>query len=86
MGSYSLMVRASAERELRAVPKEDLRRIRRKIEALTHDPTPPGSKRLTGETRYRLRQGDWRIVYEIDFELKVVEVVKVGHRREVCRK
>jgi mRNA interferase RelE/StbE len=39
-----------------------------------------------GETRYRLRQGDWRIVYEINFELKVVEVVKVGHRREVYRK
>jgi len=80
------MVRASAERELRAVPKEDLRRIRRKIEALTHDPTPQGCKRLTGETRYRLRQGDWRIVYEINFELRVVEIVKVGHRREVYRK
>jgi len=56
------------------------------LKLLAHDPTPPACKKLAGETRYRVRQGDWRILYEINFELKVVEVVKVGHRREVYRK
>jgi mRNA interferase RelE/StbE len=85
MASYELVVRTSAEKELRSVPKGDLRRIVRKVRALAANPTPPGCVRLEGERRYRLRQGDWRILYEIDHEAKTVTVVKIGHRREVYR-
>ena len=83
--AYSVRVRHSAERELARIPRNDLRRIKTKIQTLAHDPTPPGCTQLVGEKLFRLRQGDWRIVYEVDHATKTVEVVKVGHRREVYR-
>ncbi len=85
MASYRVVLSRSAERELRQIPKPDLHRIIRRIQALTEDPTPPGSIKLEGEIRYRLRQGDWRVLYEIDHSSKVVDIVKIGHRREVYR-
>ncbi len=85
MDSYKVLIRSSAERELRGIPKSDLRRIVKKIQALAGNPMPPGSIKLEGKARYRLRQGDWRILYEIGSDSKTVEIVKVGHRREVYR-
>jgi len=85
-GSYSLVIKKSAERELRALPKEDLRRISDRIRGLAHSPRPHGNEKLSGQERYRLRQGDYRIVYAIDDEAQTVEVVKIGHRREVYKK
>lgn len=84
-GSYSLVLKRSAERELRKVPKEDLRRITDRIRELANNPRPIGSEKLSGQDRYRIRQGDYRIVYAVDDASRVVEVVKVGHRREVYR-
>ncbi len=83
--SYKVVIRSSAERELRGIPKQDLRRIIKRIQGLAENPTPAGSIKLEGEARYRLRQGDWRILYEIKTDLKTIEIVKVGHRREVYR-
>jgi len=83
--SYSLVVKRSAERELRAVPKRDLGRLVARIQRLAEDPHPPGSEKLSGHDRYRLRQGDYRVVYAVDDERRIVEVVKIGHRREVYR-
>ena len=54
------------------------------MEVATH-PRPPGSEKLSGEERYRVRQGDYRIIYAVDEALQTVEVVKIGHRREVYR-
>ena len=85
MGSYSLRIKQSAEKELRPIPKADLVRIVRRIQLLAHDPRPQGSEKLAGEDKYRVRQGDWRILYRIDDTAKVVEVVKIGHRKEVYR-
>lgn len=85
MAIYSVLVRSSAERELAAIPKHDLRKIKTKILALADNPTPRGCTKLVGEKLYRLRQGDWRIVYEVDHPLKTVEIVKIGHRREIYR-
>lgn len=84
-GSYSVVVKRSAERELQAVPKRDLGRVVVRIRGLADDPRPPGSERLSGQDRYRLRQGDYRVVYAVDDEQRIVEVVKIGHRREVYR-
>jgi mRNA interferase RelE/StbE len=53
---------------------------------LAHSPRPPGNEKLSGQDRYRIRQGDYRIVYAIDDEARIVEIVKIGHRREVYRK
>ena len=56
-----------------------------RIRGLAEDPRPPGSERLSGHDRYQLRQGDYRVVYAVDDEERIVEIFKVGHRREVYR-
>jgi mRNA interferase RelE/StbE len=85
MASYELKVKKSVARDLRAVPKADLKRILQRIQSLTDDPRPPGCEKLSGQERYRVRQGNYRIIYEIDDGVLTVLVVKVGHRRDVYR-
>ncbi len=85
MGSYSLRVKKSAEKELRALPKPDLKRVVRRIGALADDPRPRDCRKLSGEERYRIRQGDWRVVYGTDEERRLVEIVKIGHRKDIYR-
>lgn len=84
MASYSLQVKRSAERELRKIAPPDLRRIIHAIHALAHDPRPTGARLLKGPERYwRIRHGDYRILYEVDDAAQQVVIVKVGHRRDV---
>jgi mRNA interferase RelE/StbE len=87
VASYSVRIKTSAARELAAVEPRGLRtRIVSRIENLARAPRPPGSQKLAGESeRYRIRQGAYRIVYAVDDERRIVEVVKIGHRREVYR-
>ncbi len=83
--SYNLVVKKSAERELRALPKHDLRRVTKHLQGLSHNPRPHGCEKLSGHDQYRIRQGDYRIAYVIDDTARVVTLVKIGHRREVYR-
>ncbi|WP_455378085.1 type II toxin-antitoxin system RelE family toxin [Petrachloros mirabilis] len=83
--SYEIIVKKSAERELRALPKRDLRRVTKRLQILSHNPRPPGSEKLSGHDQYRIRQGDYRMVYTIDEDQRVVAIVKIGHRRDVYR-
>jgi mRNA interferase RelE/StbE len=83
--SYSLVVKKLAERELRTLPKADLRRVTDRIRGLAQDPRPPGHEKLSGQEHYRIRQGDYRVVYAIDYDHRVITIVKIGHRREVYR-
>ena len=87
MARYSVEIRTSAIKELEAVaPKKERQRIARKIAALADDPRPRGCEKLAGESdRYRVRQGRYRVVYGVDDEALLVDVVKVGHRRDVYR-
>jgi len=86
MAEYSIFFKASAVRELEAIPKRDIQRIVERIAGLAHEPRPPGSEKLSGQERYRIRQGNYRIIYSIqDVEL-TIWVVKIGHRREVYRR
>jgi mRNA interferase RelE/StbE len=85
MARYELRVGASVAKDLRGVPQADVRRILTRIEGLRVDPRPPGSQKLSGDERYRVRQGSYRIVYNIMDAVLVVEVIKIGHRREVYR-
>ena len=76
----------SAAKELEGVPTKDRQRIVRRIAALADDPRPVGAEKLSGDDKYRVRQGDYRILYEIvDAEL-IVTVVRIGNRREVYRR
>ena len=85
MGKYSILFRRSVLKDLEVLPKKDVQRIMEAIRALAVDPRPPQSQKLSGREQYRLRQGTYRILYVIEDDVLIVTVVKVGHRREVCR-
>lgn len=85
MARYELRVRPSVAKDLRGIPEADVRRILTRIEALRDDPRAPGCEKLSGAELYRVRQGVYRIVYEIHDEWIVVEVIRVGHRGDACR-
>jgi len=80
MARYRVVVRKSVSKDLRGIPKKDVRRILAAIESLADDPRPPGTKKLSSQERYRVRQGKYRILYEIQDDRLIVRVVKVRHR------
>jgi mRNA interferase RelE/StbE len=83
MEKYKVEFRKSVEKDLKAIPEKDRIRILQKIRSLESEPRPPGCKKLSGQERYRIRQGDCRILYEIIDDRLVVTIVKAGHRRDV---
>jgi mRNA interferase RelE/StbE len=85
MAAYSLFFKESVEKDLDGIPKKDLRRILARIKSLAGEPRPRGCEKLTGQGRYRLRQGRYRIVYAIQDEVRIVTMVKVGHRKDIYR-
>jgi len=85
MAVYKVYFRESVEKDLQTIPKKDLKRILRRIEMLRDNPGPPGCKKLTGQERYRVRQGQYRIASSIQDDELTVWIVKVGHRKDVHR-
>jgi mRNA interferase RelE/StbE len=84
--AYSIEFRPAALRDLRAIPKEMLLRVSRKVDSLSDNPRPSGVEKLSGsENSYRVRVGDYRILYQIEDEVLRVLVARVGHRREIYR-
>ena len=84
---YKLQIKESAAKELGSLGnKKDRKRIATRINSLSTDPRPSGSEKLAGdENKYRVRQGNYRIVYSIDDENRTILVVKIGDRKEVYR-
>ena len=85
MASFEIIFRQSVAKDLRQIPKKDVARILMRIEALRVEPRPPGVEKLSGQEKYRIRQGVYRILYEIKNKELIVVVVKIGHRRDVYR-
>ena len=85
MGSYKILIKPSAVKEIEAVPQRDRQRLVARIQGLSSDPRPPGSEKLSGQDKFRLRQGVYRIVYSVSDDQSSVLIVKVGHRKEVYR-
>jgi len=83
MARFELRFKPSVAKDLRGIPKTDVRRLLKRIEALRDEPRPPGCEKLTGRELYRIRQGVYRVVYSVDDAKVVLEVTKIGHRREV---
>jgi mRNA interferase RelE/StbE len=85
MASYELLFKKSVAKDLRSIPKKEVARILRRVEFLRDDPRPPGSEKLSGQERYRIRQGAYRIIYEIKDKALIVTIVMVGHRKRVYK-
>jgi mRNA interferase RelE/StbE len=83
MARYEIVFLRSVYRDLRSIPKADIKKILRRIDSLSKDPRGPGCEKLSADERYRVRQGNYRIIYSIEDDRLIVTVVKVGHRREV---
>ena len=86
MASYKVLITRSASKEIEAVPIRDRRCIIEKIRGLGDDPRPMGVEKLSGDDKYRLRQGDFRILYEIQDRELIVTIVRIGNRRDVYRR
>jgi mRNA interferase RelE/StbE len=85
MAGYRIVVAQSVYNDLDGIPKSDVIRIVTAIEALAEDPRPPQSRKLSGEEKYRLRCGVYRVLYEIRDNEIVVIVVRARHRKDVYR-
>ena len=85
MGNYRIVIKKSAAKEIEKIQKQDRIRIVEKIRSLSSDPRPSGSKKLSGKEKYRIRQGNYRILYQVIDDALVINVVKVGHRRDIYK-
>jgi mRNA interferase RelE/StbE len=83
MALYKVFFKKSVEKDLKTIPKKDLKKIIHRIAGLSENPSPAGCEKLTDQDRYRLRQGRYRIVYSIQGNELTVWVVKVGHRKDI---
>jgi mRNA interferase RelE/StbE len=86
MGRYNVRIKRSAGKELRKIHGKDKVRIVARIRGLASDPRPSGSKKLSGEEKYRVRQGDFRILYEVSDETVTIFVVRIAQRGDVYQK
>jgi mRNA interferase RelE/StbE len=85
MANYRIVIKKSAAKEIEKIQKKDRIRIVEKIRSLASDPHPTGSQKLSGQEKYRIRQGNYRILYQLMNEELVISVVKVGHRRDIYK-
>jgi len=85
VANYELLIKRSAAKELEALPVTYRRRIATRIQQLSAAPRPPGVEKLSGAEQYRVRQGDYRVLYEIDNGERTVTIVRIGHRKDVYR-
>jgi mRNA interferase RelE/StbE len=85
VANSSLGIKRSALKELTRLPRKDRGRVVSQIRALAAEPRPIGAERLSGRERYRVRQGNHRILYEIEDAVLRIMVVRIGHRRDVHR-
>lgn len=84
MDSYEIEWKRSAVKELKQLPKEMIARILQAVTKLADDPFPAGVKKLVGsEHTYRIREGDYRVIYDVLSKTLVIEIVRVGHRKDV---
>ena len=83
--SYRIELRPAAVRALRKVHPDHRKRIQGAIALLAQDPRPPGAKSLRGRHGFRVRVGDYRIIYTVQDDVLLVVVVDLGHRREIYR-
>lgn len=84
---YIISIKPSALKELSKLPKAMVKKTEKAIDALAEEPRPVGVKKLKGadEDLYRIRVGDYRIIYSIEDEIKIIDIIRIGHRKEIYR-
>ena len=85
MENYRIVIKKSAAKEIERIEKKDKIRIIEKIRSLAVEPHPHGSKKVSGQEKYRIRQGNYRILYQLIDDELIINVVKVGHRRDIYK-
>ena len=85
MESFKILIKESAAKEIKRIEKKDRIHIIAKIQSLANDPHPLGSKKLSGQEKYRIRQGNYRILYQIIRDELIIHVIKVGPRSKVYK-
>lgn len=85
MAKYKIEIKKSAEKELRKIPKKELIKIIDQIGSLADNPHPPGSKKLTNKEKYRIRIGNYRVLYYVEDDILTIFVIKAGHRKKIYR-
>lgn len=85
MARYEIVFKQSVAKDLRQIPGKDVQRILKRIDSLANDPRPADMEKLSGDDKYRIRQGNYLILYTIEDSVVTVTIVKVGHRRDAYR-
>ena len=85
MESYRIVIKKSAAKEIERIAKNDRIRVIEKIKSLAQNPHPTGSKKLSGQEKYRMRQGNYRILYQVIDDELIINVIKVGHRQDIYK-
>ena len=85
MARYRVEVKRTAVKELNGIPHKDLKKVVSRIESLADNPRPRGCEKLSQSERYRVKQGNYRILYSIADDTSTVCVVKIGHRKDIYR-
>ncbi len=85
MAKYKIEIKRSASKELNSLPNKEIKKIINSINQLIENPRPINSKKLSASERYRLRVGDYRILYEIEDLVLIVYIIKIAHRKDVYR-
>lgn len=82
---YKVNILRKAQKQLAKIPASDYKKVKKAILDLTQDPRPPGSKKLKGRDGWRIRQGDFRVIYEIQDDQLIVIVLDIGNRKDIYR-
>ncbi|MFC1479648.1 type II toxin-antitoxin system RelE/ParE family toxin [Planctomycetota bacterium] len=85
MVKYNLEIKRSAVKELNKIPRKDLKKIIKRIKSLADDPRPADCVKLSGDEKYRIRQGNYRILYSIHDTILIVCVVRIAHRKDAYK-
>jgi mRNA interferase RelE/StbE len=86
MEKYKITFKKSVSKDLKSVPKSDVKKILLKVDSLAVNPRREGAVKLSGQEMYRIRQGPYRIIYEIRDSELVIQVIKIGHRSDVYKR
>jgi mRNA interferase RelE/StbE len=86
MASYKVVIEARAEKEIRKLPAPERKRVTSVIDKLATNPKSATARKMVGSPGFRLRVGDYRIIYEIEHQIVTVFIIKVGHRRDIYKK